>query len=413
MLAGLSLITSHTKAYAKQQNCPMASSDGSGVVNGPIVCSGGVATTLNTTSSSGKEIKINMSGHSDKEAVKIMSGADIMIMKKLTVTGAVKGSGPVIKVLSGGKLMLKGGVEVDVTGKVIEVNGGMLMLDGVGMIEGKGSGEVMLVNNGGTLMMMGNSAITIKGDGSGKGVQMGSMETLVMMRDVTFENVSEGINIEGGREGVMVMGLGTGMGKTTMTVKNSGNVGIKVEDTGKINATVMGLKIERSGTGSGSKGVEFVGSVTGKGGTLMLNMVEISGFATGVSASGNGTLNIMGNSRITFKENGTGLEVKGEANATMMGGKIVGDGKGTGVQMGSSKTLMLTSVDISEVGVGGSASNGKLVMNGESKITVTSGGTGLSVSGKAMATLMGNSAITIKENGTGLEVKGEANATMM
>ncbi|WP_192812517.1 hypothetical protein, partial [Bartonella bovis] len=206
MLAGLSLITSHTKAYAKQ-NCTIVSDN-----NKPIVCSGGKGGTL-TTSGDDSEIKINMSGHSGKEAVKIMSGADIMIMKKLKVTGMVKGSGPVIKVLSGGKLMLKGGVEVDgVTGKVIEVDGGMIVLgDGVKKVEGSGSGEVMLVNNGGTLMMMGNSAITIKGDGSGKGVQMGSMETLVMMRNVTFEGVTEGININGGKgTGLSVMGMELG-----------------------------------------------------------------------------------------------------------------------------------------------------------------------------------------------------------
>ncbi|WP_152023251.1 hypothetical protein [Bartonella bovis] len=175
MLAGLSLITSHTKVYA-QQNCLMASSNRNGVVNGPIVCSGGSKGVLTTTSSNGNEIKIDMSGHSGKEAVKIMSGADITIMKKLTVT-KWSDQKPVIKVLSGGKLTLKGEVTFEgVTGKVIEVNGGMLMLDGVGMIEGKGvgSGPVMLVNNGGTLMMMGKSKITIKGDGSGKGVQMGS-----------------------------------------------------------------------------------------------------------------------------------------------------------------------------------------------------------------------------------------------
>ncbi|ENN93967.1 autotransporter [Bartonella bovis m02] len=415
MLAGLSLITSHTKVYAQNQNCTIADSNRNGVVNGPIVCSGRKG-VLTTSGSNGNEIEINMSGHPDKEAVKIMSGANIMIMKKLMVT-VTKWSGknlPVIKVDKGGKLMLLGGVEVDVTGvgmkKVIEVNGGMLMLDGVGMIEGKGSGEVMLVNNGGTLMMMGESKITIKGDGSGKGVQMGSMEKLMMMRDVTFENVSEGINIEGSMGGVMVMGMGTGMGKTTMTVKNSGSgvVGIKVQDTKAIDATVMGLKIEGSG---GSKGVEFMGSVTGKGGTLMLNMVEISGFEKGVSASGKGMVNIMGNSRITFK-GGTGLEVKGGASAELMRTKIVGSGTGTGVVMGSEGVLEMTSVDISEVGVGGSASNGKLVMMGTT-ITVKEGGTGLSVSGKAMATLMGNSAITIKENGTGLEVKDTANATMM
>ncbi|WP_152023266.1 hypothetical protein [Bartonella bovis] len=282
MLAGLSLITSfHTKAYAQQtKNCPIADNS-SGVVDEPIVCDGSSGTTVLNTSSGGSKIEmdIDMGKHSGKEAVKIMSGADITIMKSLKVTGW-SGQKPVIKVEKGGKLMMKGEVEVNVTGvgmkKVIMVDGGMLMLDGVGMIEGKGSGEVIEVNKEGTLMLMGKSTITIKG--SGKGVQMGSMETLVMMRDVTFEGVTEGININGGKgTGLSVMG----MGGTTMTVKNSGSgvvgvVGIKVEDTGTINATVMRLKIVGSGTGSGSKGVEALG----KGGTLKMMGGSIT-FASG------------------------------------------------------------------------------------------------------------------------------------
>ncbi|ENN92916.1 hypothetical protein m02_10080 [Bartonella bovis m02] len=246
MLAGLSLITSHTKAYAQNQKCGTVSSDGSGVVNEPIVCDRGETTVLNTSSGSSKiEIKMNM--HPGEEAaVTIKNRADIIATKKLkvTVTGW-SGKGPVIKVLSGGELTLKGGVDVTgvgVTGKVIEVNGG------------------------GTLMLMGESKIKVEGSGTGLvGVQMGGTEKLMMMRNVTFEGVTEGINIKGSMGGVMVMGLGG----TTMTVNGKGSgvngvVGIKVEDTKAIDATVMGLKIVGEGTGSGGKGVEFIG--TGKGG---------------------------------------------------------------------------------------------------------------------------------------------------
>ncbi|WP_152023276.1 hypothetical protein [Bartonella bovis] len=146
MLAGLSLITSHTKVYAKQK-CPMVESTGD-VVNEPIVCDGGKG-TLTTTKGSGGEIKmeIDMSKHSGEEAaVTIKNGADIIATKKLMVT-KWSGKGPVIKVEgSGGKLMLLGGVEVDVTGvgmkKVIEVNkGGELMLLGGRRLRWMGVGE--------------------------------------------------------------------------------------------------------------------------------------------------------------------------------------------------------------------------------------------------------------------------------
>ncbi|WP_035457220.1 hypothetical protein, partial [Bartonella bovis] len=199
----------------------------------------------------------------------------------------------------------------------------------------------------------------------------------------------------------MVMGLGTGLGGTTIKVKGSGVVGIKVEDTGTIDATVMRLSIVGEGTGSGSKGVEFKGT----GGTLMLNMVDVSGFATGVSAS-KGKLEMMGGS-ITIKENGGkgyGLNMQGEANAELMRTRIVGDRSGsnsTGVVMGSSKTLMLNSVDISEVKMGVSVEKGMVNMMGGT-IMVKENGTGLSVSGTGNATMMGGRIRGTDGKGTGV-----------
>ncbi|ENN94253.1 hypothetical protein m02_01800, partial [Bartonella bovis m02] len=173
---------------------------------------------------------------------------------------------------------------------------------------------------------------------------MGGMETLMMRGNVTFEGVTEGININGGgRSGAANV---MGMGGTTMTVNGSGVVGIKVQDMKAIDATVMRLKIV--GDRSGGKGVEFIG----KGGTLVLNMVDVSGFATGVSAS-KGKLEMMGGS-ITFASGGTGLNVSGTADAELMGGRIVGGGSNsTGVVMESEGVLMLNMVNISDVRVSG------------------------------------------------------------
>ncbi|ENN92711.1 right-handed parallel beta-helix repeat-containing protein, partial [Bartonella bovis] len=253
---------------------------------------------------------------------------------------------------------------------MIEVDGGMIVLgDGVKKVEGSGSG-------------------------GSKGVLMGGTEKLVMMRNVTFEGVTEGININGGKgTGLSVMG----MGGTTMTVngKNDGVVGIKVEDMKAIDATVMRLKIVGSGTGS--KGVEFIG----KGGTLMLNMVEISGFETGVEATA-GTLKMMGGTAITVTSGGTGLSVSGKANAELMRTKIVGSGKGTGVygvKMMGSGTVEMTSVGISGVKMGVYATNGRLEMMGTT-ITVKEGGTGVEVKDTASATLMGGT--IMGEGGKGM-----------
>ncbi|ENN92719.1 hypothetical protein BBbe_01860 [Bartonella bovis 91-4] len=90
LMAGLALITSHTKAYAQAHNC--GSSRGVTTISGdnkPIVCDGGVTRILN--SSSGRDIEINMDtgpGKSAGAAVTVTgSGTNITIGKTLKVTG--------------------------------------------------------------------------------------------------------------------------------------------------------------------------------------------------------------------------------------------------------------------------------------------------------------------------------------
>ncbi|WP_192812508.1 hypothetical protein, partial [Bartonella bovis] len=90
MLAGLSLITSHTKAYAQSQNCTIVDSNRNGVVDKPIVCSGrkGVLNTSSSGRGNKIEMEIKMDMHPDAEAAVTVtgSGTNIIATKKLMVT---------------------------------------------------------------------------------------------------------------------------------------------------------------------------------------------------------------------------------------------------------------------------------------------------------------------------------------
>ncbi|ENN91102.1 hypothetical protein BBbe_10220 [Bartonella bovis 91-4] len=156
LMAGLALITSHTKAYA-DQNC--GSGRGGGVVktiqhnDQPIVCDSRGTRILSSTSN-GRDINIDMNkgGGSEEAAVTVKDGANITILKKITVTGS-KGGGksgslPVIKVSNAGKLTLD--EEVDVGGATIKKE---IVVDGVGSsvtLKGRLTGfERVQVKNGG------------------------------------------------------------------------------------------------------------------------------------------------------------------------------------------------------------------------------------------------------------------------
>uniref|UniRef100_UPI00195A5D24 hypothetical protein n=1 Tax=Bartonella bovis TaxID=155194 RepID=UPI00195A5D24 len=93
--------------------------------------------------------------------------------------------------------------------------------------------------------------------------------TVRLLGDVTFNNDAEaGIQIKGSKGNASVIGVGR-----TMTVTKGS--GIEMQGTGKIDATVMGLKIKGSGMG---KGVD----VQNGAGTMELNKVNVSGFTMGV-----------------------------------------------------------------------------------------------------------------------------------
>ncbi|WP_204379500.1 right-handed parallel beta-helix repeat-containing protein, partial [Bartonella bovis] len=109
------------------------------------------------------------------------------------------------------------------------------------------------------------------------------------------------------------------------------------------------------------------GSGTGlsvQNGTGTLTSVDISKFGKGVEATG-GKLEMMGGT-VTF-ENGRGnfgVQVQNGGSAIITGATIKGKGTGTGVIMGSSKTLTMMGVTISGVKTGVEVKKGKVDMMG-------------------------------------------------
>ncbi|WP_152023183.1 hypothetical protein [Bartonella bovis] len=400
LMAGLSLITSHTsKAYAKDQNC---GSSGGGVVktiqhnDQPIVCSSGETRILSSTRG-GKEININMDtgpGEAAGAAVTVKDGANITILKKITVTGSGgKGSDqkPVIKVLNKGQLTLDEDVDVGgATGmqKAIVVDGSESSVT----LKGKLTGfERVQVKNGGAVTLLKDGVKGIEG----MKVKINDGGMVNMMGDVAFNSVGgAGIQITGDGAGkATVMGVGR-----TMTVNGSGS-GIQMEGSG--NADVMRLKIK----GSGGTGVR----VQNETGTMTLMGVEIEGFKMGVNAQ-SGTVKINGESTITVKDGGTGISMSGSgATVKMMEGKIMGSGGNFGVQMmGGTGTVELTSVGIEGVKKGVDMQAGTLDMiKGSINFTGGRGNYGVQVMGTGTANL---TKVTITGEGSG---KGEGKGVIM
>ncbi|WP_146023853.1 hypothetical protein, partial [Bartonella bovis] len=209
------------------------------------------------------------------------------------------------------------------------------------------------------------------------------------------------VNVSG-----FTMGVHASKGKVDINGKSTieviaGGTGLWVGGTG--NASMMGGSIKGGGgSGAGNYGVQ--GS-----GTVILNMVDVSGFGKGVEATG-GKLVMMGGT-VTFEDGrgNFGVHVQNGATADLTKVTIMGKGgQGTGVVMGSSETMTMNMVTIEGVGKGVEVKNGTVnMMGGTVTFTGGNGNWGVKVESGAVANIMG---ATIKGSGsgkgTGLYVEG-------
>ncbi|WP_158244982.1 right-handed parallel beta-helix repeat-containing protein, partial [Bartonella bovis] len=135
-----------------------------------------------------------------------------------------------------------------------------------------------------------------------------------------------------------------------------------------------------------------------KQGTVTLTGVQISDVAMGVEAI-KGNLTISGESTIQFKNGAGNYGVKvGElvTMASLTDVKIMGKGSGKGVWM-EGKTLEMTDVDVSEVGVGVWVKGGTLTISGG---TMTGVQTGIDMSGSGKLVVRDGAEITFEGAGS-------------
>ncbi|ENN90510.1 hypothetical protein m07a_11170 [Bartonella schoenbuchensis m07a] len=323
VLAGLALITAQTKVYAESLNCNgIANTRATGKAGdrsgdsdkGRIECDGRGMKDL-----SGKRT-IDMKDEPSNPAVKVYNRADITITSgKLTITDKGKSSEPAIQVESGGVLRLSGHVDIQNVYKGIVADGqGSSVTVNRGKIGVRaGGGYVIGVKDGGKVTLV--DGVTVSGGGNNTGIEVGGTGGTVTLMGTNFTRVRNGIVFMGDKGKANVSG---GAGGATISLVNGG-VGIKMEGTGRDNATVMNMTIN-GGRGT-TTGAEMMGE-----GTLMLNMVNISQVQMGARVS-KGKLTVMGGGiqgntmGVEVSEKGV-LKVMGEATivGTTMGLRVAG-----------------------------------------------------------------------------------------
>ncbi|ENN91104.1 hypothetical protein, partial [Bartonella bovis] len=316
---------------------------------------------------------VKIRGTSGQGTGVVMEGGTVTIMERVWIEGVKTGV-----YATNGRLVMKGG-KIEFTSGAGNGNYGV----GVGV-------------SGGVVTMMGTKIVGTSG-GTGKGVYATGTGKLVMS-GVWIEGVGKGVEVSG--EGMLEM-----MGNSTIIF--TGDYGVKV-GSGVASAILTDVKIMGKDGGTGMYGVQMTGE-----GTMVMNMVDILQVGVGVYAS-NGRLK-MNMGKIEFTSGagngnyGVGVGVSGGV-VTMMGTTIMGSGsgKGTGVYI-SGGAVMLSGVNISKVEKGVSASNGKLVMKGGTKITFA-GGTGsygVKVGSGGNALFYGVSITGSGREGTGVVMDGK------
>ncbi|MEL6093424.1 right-handed parallel beta-helix repeat-containing protein [Bartonella schoenbuchensis] len=241
-----------------------------------------------------------------------------------------------------------------------------------------------------------------KGSNNNPAIKVSDRGVLKLVGKVSVTEVKKGIVVDGLKSSVTVV-------EGKIGVRNGGGPVIEVKGGG----TVELMRDVTVGTISGNKEVILIDG----GGTVRLNGQSFSNVAMGMVVKGGGNANVKGGATITVKQDGTGFRMEGQTNAsaTVMELTINGGRNGagtTGVEMkGQGGTLTLNNVKLMQLETGAKVTDGALRLNGDSKINVKGGGTGLEVSGSGTANVT-STAITVAAGATGVEVlSGTANVT--
>ncbi|MEL6093447.1 right-handed parallel beta-helix repeat-containing protein [Bartonella schoenbuchensis] len=247
------------------------------------------------------------------------------------------------------------GVEVAGSGK-LTINEGTIGFTDVGLrVEGEDATTVTVTGT------------KITGEGNNgmmsKGVYVGNSKAVTLTR-VGISQVEMGVQVKG--SGSLTINEGT-------TIQFKGSYGVSVGNS--VTANLKGATItgEGGGTGVWAKGgtvmmekvdISNVGmGVYAEGGVLMVSGGSITGVKMGIMMKGSGVLKVSGGTRIEFMAGGTGVYVGKSVTANLKGTVIRGSGNnGVGVYTVGGKVLTMTKVDISNVGTGVGMSGGTLIM---------------------------------------------------
>ncbi|MEL6093925.1 hypothetical protein [Bartonella schoenbuchensis] len=222
---------------------------------------------------------------------------------------------------------------VEVSKGTVTINEGTIGFTDVGLrVEGEDATTVTVT--GTKITGEGNNGMMSKGVYVGKGN--------VTLEKVDISQVEMGVQVKG--SGSLTINEGT-------TIQFKGSYGVSVGNS--VTANLKGATITGEGGGTG---------VWAKGGTVMMEKVDISNVGMGVYAEG-GVLKVSGGTRIEFMAGGTGVYVGKSVTANLKGTVIRGSGNnGVGVYTVGGKVLTMTKVDISNVGTGVYAMGGTLIM---------------------------------------------------
>ncbi|ENN90768.1 hypothetical protein BBbe_10430 [Bartonella bovis 91-4] len=341
-----------------------------------------------------------------------MESSGKMMMTNVRISDVDKG----VWMNGAGGTMTMNNVQISDVAMGVEATAGTLTIKGgrLGFKDGAGNYGVR-VQNGVTMATITGTTITGASGGTGTGVIKDGTGDLRMER-VDISKVQTGIQVSNGdltvnggtmtgvQTGIDMSGSGTLMVNSGARIEFTGEHGVKVGSEVTM-ATITGTEITGGGQGTG---------VWMEGKTLKMEKVTISNVAMGVEAT-NGTLTMTRGS-IEFKNgrDNYGIGVgKSVTLANITGTRITGSGsgKGTGVIMDGTGTLVMSGVNISNVSEGVWGSRGTLKIK-DGSITVTNSGfkgygVGVYVGKEATATLKGTRITGAGMGSKGVVMKGK------
>ncbi|MEL6093927.1 right-handed parallel beta-helix repeat-containing protein [Bartonella schoenbuchensis] len=403
--------------------------DGTLMVNGGKITASGTGTTgVEVTRGIANVMGATITLQGDGGKGFKVSGSGKVMMMGGSITGNRRDGTTGVEMEGSADVTLNG-VNISEVQKGVEMRGGTLTVNGKSKIKVVGGGTGLNIAGSGTVTMSGTE---ITAGGSGKGVVMKGNAN-VTLNGVNISEVQKGVEMGGsgvltlnGDSKITVQGNGTGMSVSKGNVVMTGTLRIEVKQGGTgmsvSNGTVMMNGTTTITVAAGGKGLDVSGGtvtmkgtttitasgtgttgVSVSGGEVMMNDVNISNFATGITMTGGEKLTVEGGSirgkghsgvginvtggtvtveSVNISEFATGINMEGSGNLTVKDGSITGSGRGG-------------------VGIDAKSGSGNVTVDG---VNVSGFTTGVEMGGTGTLTVSGTTTISFTGDGTGVKV---------